>query len=148
MALRPKLDDALRRVLADVLSAFPEILVAYVFGSVIRGEADESSDLDIGVVLRRGAELEGIRAALLAAEVSRKTAYERVDVVDLVAQGPIFAHGVLCSGELVHEADPDRRVDFESETCSRAFDFRPTYEIATADKAAAMRKWLEERYDL
>jgi hypothetical protein len=37
---------------------------------------------------------------------------------------------VLCNGSLAYEADRDRRVDFASETCVRAFDFRPTHELA------------------
>jgi uncharacterized protein YutE (UPF0331/DUF86 family) len=34
------------------------------------------------------------------------------------------------TGRLVYEADADRRIDFESTTCVRAFDFLPTHELS------------------
>lgn len=39
-------------------------------------------------------------------------------------------------------ADLERVVDFESETYSRYFDFRPTWEIATAGSLEAARRRL------
>lgn len=48
----------------------------------------------------------------------------------------------------MYEGDRDRRIDFESETMVRAFDFWPTYELATRGKEQALRAWLAKRYDL
>lgn len=148
MIQRPTVDPALRDAVARALAGFSDVAVGYVFGSVSRGQDRFDSDLDVGVVLQEGITLGGVDAAKLAAAISRQTGFESVDVVDLAAQGSIFAHDVLCDAALVYEADPSRRVDFESETFSRAFDFRPTYEIATSGKISALRRWLEERYDL
>jgi hypothetical protein len=84
----------------------------------------------------------------LALELSRATGFERVDLVDLEAQGSIFSLRVLSDGLRAYEGDRERRIDFESDTISRALDFLPTYELATRDKPAALRRWLEERYGL
>jgi hypothetical protein len=65
--------------------------------------------------------------------------------VDLEAQGPIFCHRVLCEGRRLYEGDHQRRVDFESEVIVRAHDFRPTYDLATRGKPAALRRWLRQR---
>ncbi|MBC8073026.1 MAG: nucleotidyltransferase domain-containing protein [Deltaproteobacteria bacterium] len=132
--------------IAAVLSRYPEVSAGWLFGSVARGTAGPGSDLDVGVIYPRGRDAHARVAPQLAMELARATGFERVDVVDLAAQGPIFAHRVLCDGRRVYEGDRDRRVDFESDTTARAFDFMPTYRIATADKPAALRRWLAERY--
>ncbi len=135
--------------IAAVLARYPALAAAYLFGSVARSEAREDSDLDVGVVYRaRGSDVHERVASSLASELSSATGFEHVDVVDLEAQGPIFCHRVLLEGRRVYEADRARRVDFESDTLVRAFDFRPTYELATRGKVAALRRWLRERYDL
>jgi uncharacterized protein len=137
--------EAIRRVMEGV----PEVAAAWLFGSVARGTARPDSDLDVGVVYRRRRGDDHRRLApSIAMELARATGIERIDVIELEAQGPIFAHRVLCDGQRVYEADRDRRVDFESDTMSRAFDFMPTYRIATADKPAVLRRWLEKRNDL
>lgn len=139
----------LARQLEPIFGGYPAIAAAYVFGSVARGEAGPESDLDIGVVYRHRAGTEHARLApVLAAQLGQASGFEAVDVVDLDAQGPIFCHRVLCEGRRLYEADAARRIDFESETIVRALDFQPTYDLATRDKPAALRRWLRERYDL
>jgi hypothetical protein len=68
-------------------------------------------------------------------------------VIDLEVQGPILGHRVLLEGRRIYVADEARRVDFESDTLVRAFDFRPTYELATRGKVAAMRRWRRQQRD-
>lgn len=147
MALSPELATALRRALSNR----PEVAVAYVFGSRARGDARPDSDVDIGLVFRsRGLAREQREQVTddVVTEVGRATGIERVDVVDLEEQGPIFCHRVLCEAERVYEADSARRVDFESDTIVRALDFRPTYELATHGKIAALRSWLRKQHDV
>jgi uncharacterized protein len=135
--------------LAPVFAGEPAVAAAYVFGSVARGEAGPDSDLDIGVVYESDhAAKHDALATRLAAQISRATGVERVDLVDLEEQGPIFCHQVLSSGFRIHEASRARRIDFESETIVRAIDFRPTHDLATQTKPAALRRWLRNRYDL
>lgn len=129
---------------ASVMERHPEIAVAYVFGSRARGEAREDSDLDVGGVTR-GEPIDAELLGCLATEIAKATGVEPVDVVDLEAQGPIFAHRVLLEGRRAYVGSEERRVDFESDTMVRAFDFRPTYELATRGKVAALRRWLRER---
>jgi len=68
-----------------------------------------------------------------------------IDLVVLEPQGPIFCHRVLSEGRLVYDADPDRRVDFESDTYVRYFDFLPTYELAAKHALEGFRQRLEQR---
>lgn len=141
---------AFQRDASRLFASHPQIAAAYLFGSVAKGAQRSDSDLDIGLVYDTSSEAgtHDAIASALAPELSKLTGIDAVDVVDLQAQGPLFAHAVLCEGQLLYEADRERRVDFESDTMVRAFDFRPTYELATAGKIATLRRWLQERYDL
>ncbi|MEO8182520.1 MAG: hypothetical protein ABI895_27095 [Deltaproteobacteria bacterium] len=65
-----------------------------------------------------------------------------IDLVLIEPQGPIFQHQVLSQGRLVHDADPRRRVDFESDAMVRYFDFSPLYERARRQAAAGFKNWL------
>jgi predicted nucleotidyltransferase len=134
---------------AAVAARHPEVAAAWLFGSVARGRPTAESDLDVGFVYRdRGSRAHDALATTLAIELAQATGFAEIDVVDLEAQGPIFAHRVLCDGLRAYEGDRSRRVDFESDTIVRALDFMPTHVLATRGKRAAMRRWLEERYGL
>jgi hypothetical protein len=139
------LEDAVRRAVLD----HPEVAVVYLFGSIARGEAGPTSDVDLAVLYRsRVARPVHDEVSLtLAHAVAVATRRERVDVVDLAAQGPIFGHRVLLEGRRLFVADEKRRIDFESDVVSRALDFRPTWEHATRGKPAALRRWLREDHD-
>jgi uncharacterized protein len=130
---------------ASVVHGRQEVVAVYLFGSAARGEMGPESDLDLGVVLARPrcdrATWDALTLALSTAS-TRATGVERVDVVDLEEQGPLFAHQVLIEGVLLVDNDRRSRVDFESSTFTRALDFRPTYEIATHGRPRAMRRWL------
>lgn len=149
---RPPSPNSLEQLserLAPAFAAEPAVAAAYLFGSVARGEAGPESDWDIGVVYRDRTSASHEKVATnLALGIGRVLGTDAVDVIDLEAQGPIFCHQVLCDGHRIYEADRNRRIDFESETLVFAHDFRPTYDIATRGKAAALRRWLRKRYDV
>ena len=141
----------LETALGRALSAHPEVAVVYLFGSRARGDARTDSDINLGLVFQRKRPSRQAREQLfdeVAAHVGRATGIERVDVLDLAEQGPIFSHRVLCEGRRVFESDRARRIDFESDTIVRALDFRPTYELATEGKIRALRSWLRKRHDV
>lgn len=141
--------EALRRA---VLAARPgpEVAAIYLFGSRARGTHDAESDVDVGVVLSRRrssgspastAERAGFEALAdrLAASVGDAAGRDAVDVVELRAQGPLFAREALDGAILLHEGDREARIDFVADTLVQAIDFQPTFEIAMQDREARMR---------
>jgi hypothetical protein len=80
----------------------------------------------------------------LAARLER-AAGRRVDLVVLGLHDPIVAHRVLREGRLVHDADPERRIDFTSDALSRYLDWAPRYRAAAARSLEVNRAWAAER---
>lgn len=133
--------------MAEVLADFPEVAVAYLFGSTARGDARPDSDVDVAVVLPRGVHLKDCywELADLATRLEEVTAPHEVDVVLLDGGKPILAHNVLREGRVIACHDEERRVDFESSAIVRALDWRPMYDRIAKAAVADVKRWLEDR---
>ncbi|HUO85184.1 MAG TPA: nucleotidyltransferase domain-containing protein [Thermoanaerobaculia bacterium] len=131
--------------IAAISRDFPEIAAIYLFGSIAGKEEHAGSDADVGIVLRdRRAPGPGWRwRADLAGRLEELFPGRSIDLVILDEQGPLFRHQVLLHGRLLHEADRDRRIDFESSTFVEAFDFHPTWRLATGGRIGSIRKALQ-----
>jgi uncharacterized protein len=129
-----------------VLQAEPAIAAAWVFGSVARGEARADSDIDLAVLLREpSANALTMRRELMRLAASLESAAgRRVDLVVLGLHDPILAYRVLSEGRLLHDADPERRIDFTSDALARYLDWAPLYEAAAARSLEANRAWAIE----
>ena len=140
-------DEIATRV-GPVLGDFPEIAAAWLFGSFARGTATLASDVDVAVLLAKRSDRfldHERRLRALAARLEAATGGRDIDLVVLGSQGPIFCHRVLAEGRLVHDADRERRFDFESYIYTRYFDFQPTYRIAAESAVEGLKHWLDSR---
>ena len=122
------MDHVLAERIAVVVATFPEVAATWVFGSVVRGDAREDSDIDVAVLLS-GAGMTLDRQLTLAARLEVVTA-RRVDLVVLGLRELVLCHEVLTLGCLVHEADRECRIDFVSDALVRVSDFMPTWRRA------------------
>ncbi|GAC1527542.1 MAG: hypothetical protein NVS3B10_25270 [Polyangiales bacterium] len=106
----------------------PEDLVAaWVFGSIARGEDSATSDVDVGV-LYRTALARTLEAIPLALHDALESALRRrVDLVVLDHASPDLVHRVLRDGVLVLERDRSARIAFEVRRRSEYFDMLPTW---------------------
>jgi predicted nucleotidyltransferase len=107
----------------------PEVIAAYVFGSVGRGEHRDSSDVDVGVIRTRGMAGTGFSGLPLDLEGELERALGRtVQVVTLETAPPDLVHRVLRDGAIVVDRDRAARVRFEVRARNEYFDILPRLE--------------------
>lgn len=120
--------------IAAVFAGEPDVVAAYLFGSVSEDRATPFSDVDFAVLLRPGAaaglELFALldRLACSLADVLGLSD-QAVDVVPLNGAGLVFQHAVLRRGRVVYDGDPKARQLFEWRVVCRFFDYKPTLDI-------------------
>jgi predicted nucleotidyltransferase len=100
-----------------------EISLAYLFGSVARGESGEGSDVDVAVLASTVLGLDD--RSRLSEELARALGFRwAVGVVDLRQASPVLAAEVVRDGVRLVERDPLVRFDFEMEAIRRFEDTR------------------------
>ncbi len=120
-----------RAAIVDDLTTYfagrEDVVAAYLFGSIARGEGRESSDADVAVLLRNGkpeviADFDRVfeMQEQLAARLGRS-----VDVVVMNAAPLDLLHRVLRDGVRVLDRDPLERMEFELQARTQYFDFLP-----------------------
>jgi predicted nucleotidyltransferase len=131
-------------IVARTLERRPEVLEAYVFGSLARGEGSAHSDVDVAVyvdpaaVSRRDQGL-GLDAEI-APDLMRALGTDRVDVVLLDSAPPLLYHRVLRDGVRVLTRDVGATTAREGRALSRYCDYVPQLEkIRAAHQARRAR---------
>jgi uncharacterized protein len=112
------------------VSGKPEVLAAYVFGSVATGRTRRNSDVDIAILLGDNIRPSGMfRYRLrLISELGSALHRPDVDVVILNEAPPLLAHRVLSKGKLVFERSASARIRFQVMTANRYADLVPAFE--------------------
>jgi hypothetical protein len=112
---------ALRRY----LEGRDEVVVAYLFGSHARGEADARSDVDIALLLRPDLPDVFRLKPRLDTKIGDVLDSDEVDVLFLNdAPLPLRAE-VVRTGQIIVSKDEEVRVEFEARTMSAWWDFQP-----------------------
>ena len=106
--------NEISRILTALLSEFcgeyPEVRLAYLFGSHARNQARPDSDVDVGIVVKGQADpLVDLRLADRLSEAVRKP----VDVVVLNRASAILQHEAIRDGVRLFEASPMERRFYE-----------------------------------
>ena len=129
--------------IGGMIARVPCVVTAWVFGSVARGAARSTSDLDVGVLLAASAtaeDREALRA--LSLHLEKYAPSGRVDLVVLGEQGPVFRHSVIRDGVLVLDRDPQVRKAFEAATIAEYLDWKPTHDLAMEVSLEGIRRRL------
>ncbi len=111
--------------LREELETEPDVIAAYLYGSVARGTHRRDSDVDLALLLQEDPPdtLEGLRlglAARLQNQLKRS-----VQVVILNRASCDLAHRVRRDGQLLIERDHRRRVAWEVKSRNEYFDMEP-----------------------
>ena len=115
------------QTLTGYFAGRPDVVAAYLFGSVARGEARAASDIDVGVLLRDGkpGTLEAFDPVFVIQDELEGRCGCAVDVVVMNGAPLDLLHRILRDGVLVLDRDPLRRMEFELQTRTQYFDFLP-----------------------
>jgi predicted nucleotidyltransferase len=116
--------------LASVLAAFPEVSLAYLFGSRARGEAGPRSDYDFAVLLNWAPELLARRGEILSRLTHELVCLlgvgpGQLDLVILNRAPVELAYAVIAEGKIVFERDVASRVEYEAYVLGRYGDYLP-----------------------
>lgn len=119
--------DAKDRI-RELLKKRREVILAYLYGSTVKGYASCESDLDLGILLEQDFQPDPLYPARLALDIETQARTEReVDVRILNGMPPRFLRQVI-DGELAYSRDESERVRFETAVIDRYLDFKPFYE--------------------
>ncbi len=106
-------------------AAGEDVIVAYVFGSVARGDDRAGSDVDVAVLYRRDPPATFDALPLrLEGDIERLLG-RRVEVVSLNTASPDLRARVLRDGLLLIDRDPRARIGFEVRARNEWFDLQP-----------------------
>ena len=116
------------------LEGHPDVLVAYIFGSVAKRQTHEGSDVDIAVLVSDDAmKSDPLQFRLkLISDLTSALGRSDVDVVLLNEAPPLLAHRVLRDGNLVLERSAASRVQFQVSTVNRYLDTQPMRDLYLA----------------
>jgi predicted nucleotidyltransferase len=128
--------DQLSR-LAKALDDFDEIRLAIVFGSVSRGHATVSSDLDIAILCEHplSSDLKSAIISTLARATGRP-----IDLVDLNQAGEPLLGEILKNGTRIIARDDSAHAELLRKHLLDAADFLPYRNRILAERR---RKWIE-----
>jgi predicted nucleotidyltransferase len=110
---------------AEYLRAHPEVVFAYLFGGLARGERQPMSDVDIAVFLADVRRADKTKAELLGS-LSGLLGTDEIDLVVLNAGENVPLVGeILKFSNVIVDKDPFERHRFESIALRKLFDFEP-----------------------
>ncbi len=134
--------DEIIGALRAALEARPEVLEAYLFGSLARGEARAHSDVDVAVYVDPSAiDRSGLGFdSAIGAELMRTLRTNRVDVAVLNAAPPLLYHRVLRDGIRLCSRNLSATTVREGRALSRYCDYVPQLAKIRAARDARGRR--------
>ena len=116
------------------------IVSGYLFGSILKGNAGKTSDIDLAFLLdekayKSDAIIAMSPAHLIAANLGMQLDRE-TDVTILNSASLEIAYEVVTTGKCLFEIDPDLRMEYEIKIKGMYFDFRPFLEELRAKSLA------------
>lgn len=112
------------------LSTQPDLIVAYLFGSVARGEARADSDLDLAVLFDDSvAPLDRVERQLALLLVLDQLTDDAVQITVLNNAAPLLRFEVIRDGILLHARSEAERIAFEVRVMQIYADLKPMVEF-------------------
>lgn len=114
------------RGLVEYLDSQEDVLLAYLFGSVVSGRSNPMSDVDLAVLVQPQPDPPSLleRQLSLSRGVAQYAGRE-VDLVLLNRASPLMKYEVTRHGRVLYERRPAERIAFEARARQRYFDLKP-----------------------
>ena len=112
--------------ITHVLQINENIIFAYLFGSVPKGNARYGSDLDIAVYFKIEPTLNDIGKLTLQLEESSDYKIDLVQLNRLDVINPVLAYTIISEGKIVFSKDLDLLTEFKKSAILRYLDFKTT----------------------
>lgn len=119
----PSLEEA-RAALTAAIATEPDVVAAYLFGSLPRGQAGPLSDVDVALLVVDPGRAEDVQARTVDA-LCRRLETSRVDVVMLTDSPIPLRYRVVREGMLVACRDAAVLEQFITRTVLQYLDFKP-----------------------
>ncbi|EHK02269.1 nucleotidyltransferase [Candidatus Haloredivivus sp. G17] len=132
--------ESIREDLKKIFEERPEVELAYLYGSVARGEANKLSDIDLAVYLEKGCDSGSVRMELVSEIASL---IDDFDLVILNEARPLMAYNIVKDGIILFEESPTMKAEIESNIVRRYLDMKP-YLLRHAEEM--LNKFAEEGF--
>ena len=134
------LSDLRASELAEIFRSDESIVVAYLFGSRLRGTSTPESDIDVAVLLSKLPDEMLDYYLDLMGRLSRFLG-DRVDLVILNTAPPLLRHQVIAFGKIIYSRDERARVEFEAHADREYLDFSRFRDKYNESLLEEMAKW-------
>ncbi len=122
-----------KKILNNIFKEFPPILesnniiCAYIFGSLARGNSGKLSDVDIAVYVSSSLnryEKFDLKIKLMK-ELGRILKTDNIDILILNDAPPMLKHRVIKEGKIIYYREKEMMIDFEVRAVMEYLDFLP-----------------------
>lgn len=125
----PEIDiNRLLPKLKVLTKTFPQVIVAYLFGSHASGRPTPLSDIDVGILLAKGlTDMESFQIEMnLQGELEKIFKTNNIDLV-VLNKAPLPIQFNATCGKLLFAGEDDKRTDFEEYVRKYYIDCLPIY---------------------
>ena len=124
--------EELKKVITEVLAEREEIIVSYLYGSVLYSDFYE--DIDVGLLISDSFKPKLMYEAKIAGKLEKKlrSTFREIKPVDvrILNDKPLrFLFSMLKNSKIIYSSDETERVQFEAKTMKEYFDIKPHFEI-------------------
>lgn len=132
--------EYIREDLTQIFEERPEVELAYLYGSVARGEANKLSDIDLAVYLNEACNMGDVKMDLVS-EIA--LLIDDFDLVFLNEARPLMAYNIVKEGIILFEDSGTRKAEIESDIIRKYLDMKP-YLMRHAEER--LNKFAEEGF--
>lgn len=129
-------------LIRNALAQKPEVNTVYLYGSFARGDAVESSDIDIGVQLDPAFKYDFRFLGQLSATIEDLQLSRKVDAFVINSMSPLFRFNAIYPNKVLYCKDNEKRVDFELKTRRDYEDYLPFFNYRVENAVLEARRRL------